>query len=74
MHMEGFKIKAYGKSELALMYFPEAMPAAALRRLSNWIRNCRGLSDSLLEAGYDKRSKYLTPRQVEIIIGMLGEP
>ncbi len=36
--MENFKIKTYGKSELALLYFPDAQSKiAALQNLHYWI-------------------------------------
>ena len=30
--------RIYGKSELALVYFPSCDPATALRRLTRWIK------------------------------------
>jgi hypothetical protein len=36
MKQETFTIRAYGKSELALLYSPELTKDAALKRLRNW--------------------------------------
>lgn len=46
--MQEFKIKAYGKSELALQYFPEAASAhTAVNHLMSWIRRNPVLTEEL---------------------------
>ena len=41
--MKEFEIRGYGKSELAMMYFPNAMTAeGALSNLNYWIQRCEG--------------------------------
>ena len=41
--------KSYGKSELAMMYFPDSNPHVALNRLNSWIRRCPPLADALAD-------------------------
>lgn len=72
--MSEFKIRAYGKGELALCYFPGSTPHAAANHLRQWIVRCRPLLDGLHEAGHDPRSKMFTPREVRLIVKHLGEP
>lgn len=66
---ETFIIRAYGKSELAMLYFPKHTPEAAMRLFRNWLninpRLCRIISRS---------RKYYTPKQVRQIIEEVGEP
>ena len=73
--MQEFKIKAYGKSELALQYFPEAASAhTAVNHLMSWISRCKPLHDALVDQGYRKTTKWLSPREVKLITEYLGEP
>lgn len=73
--MQEFKIKAYGKSELALQYFPEAASAhTAVNHLMSWIRCNPVLTEELTRLGYRKSAKYFTPKEVGKIVEYLGEP
>ncbi len=57
-----FKIQQYGKSELALMYFPGAATASgALSNLNYWIRRNRELTKALRRCGMPSHSKSFTP-------------
>lgn len=68
-------IKSYGKSELALLYFPDAStPLGALHNLHSWIRGNRDLFAALRSCGMPPRSKFFTPREVSLIFHYLGEP
>ena len=69
MKNETFSIKSYGKSELALMYFPDSTKAAALRKLQRWMQINPRLRDIK-----GKKAKFFTPKQVKAIIDELGEP
>jgi len=70
-----FKIQQYGKSELALLYFPGASTSrGALSNLTYWIRCNRELSVALKECGMPVHSKFFTPKEVSLIIEHLGEP
>jgi len=60
--------------ELAAAYFPEIHPRLASRRLSNWINNDEELLAELSAAGYVKRQRIYTPRQMEILFDHVGEP
>lgn len=68
-------IKSYGKSELAMLYFPDAMtPNGALSNLNFWIRRNKELYKALQSCGMPPRSKSFTPRQVALIFEHLGTP
>lgn len=70
-----FTIRAYGKSELALLYFPEAStPHVAVNHLMAWVRRCHALTEELAAIGYQRTAKMFTPREVAIITSFLGEP
>ena len=57
-----FKIQQYGKSELALMYFPGAATASgALSNLNYWIRRNRELTKALRRCGMGGRPNHKTP-------------
>ena len=73
--METFEIRSYGKSELAMRYFPKAQtPAGALSNLNFWIRRCTDLSAALRACGMARKAKAYTPKEVALIIYYLGEP
>ena len=71
--MSDFKIRAYGLQELAMLYFPNSTPQSASNQLRKWMKK-EQLLVKLLEAGYVSGQKILTPRQVEVITGHVGEP
>ena len=68
-------VKSYGKSELALLYFPDAVTTSgALSNLNSWIRGNRELYAALQSCGMPPKSKFFTPREVSLIFQYLGEP
>lgn len=69
-----FKIKPYGKSELAMQYFPDSDPHVALNRLNAWIRRCSPLADALADCHQSRHAKFFSARAVRHIIDYLGEP
>ena len=70
-----FKIKTYGKSELAMMYFPDTKdPHTAMNRLTSYIRRCKPLNEAIISCGSSKKSKFFTPKEVALISEYLGEP
>lgn len=73
MNMKKFEIHAYGLQELAMLYFPNSTPQSASNQLKKWM-NKEKLLTKLHEAGYEAGQKILTPRQVEVIAGHVGEP
>lgn len=60
--------------ELGSYYSPEVKPAVASRRLKQWVTGNPALLRSLLEMGWTQTQRILTPRQVERIVEVLGEP
>ena len=71
--MSDFKIRAYGLQELAMLYFPNNTPQSASNQLKRWMGKAPLLRE-LLAAGYESGQKILTPRQVGLIVGHVGEP
>lgn len=69
-----FRIREYGRTELALCYCPDITGDAAWRKLRKWIERFPGLMDSLRNLGYDGSQRSFTPKQVYIIVEALGEP
>lgn len=73
--MKEFKIQAYTKSELAMLYFPDCLSSTtAVKHLMGWIRRNEMLKKKLKELGYVKVARILTPKEVEAIVYYLGEP
>ena len=72
--MNKFEIQAYTKKELALLYFPSAEPHTAVNRLMSWVKRCKPLHMALIAQGYKKTSKWLSPREVALVVEHLGEP
>jgi len=64
-----FEIRAYGKSELAMMYAPELTESGARNRLRTWFKANPRLRYLLKVNG-----KIFTPRQVRKIVDEVGEP
>ncbi|MBQ9523809.1 MAG: DUF4248 domain-containing protein [Bacteroidaceae bacterium] len=70
-----FKIQTYGKSELALMYFPNAQTSkGALNNLNLWIDTKPGLRMQLREICISKKAHHYTPLEVELIVESIGVP
>ena len=71
---ETFKIRAYGYSELAQLYFPHITKKSASVQLNRWIKRNEKLDESLIKVGFQSGQKIFTPLQVKTIIDYLGEP
>jgi hypothetical protein len=70
-----FKIRSYGKSELAMLYFPHVQtPRGALSNLNFWIRRCTDLHAAIRACGMSRSAKSYTPKEVALIVYYLGEP
>ena len=69
MNEEKFIIRAYGKSELAMLYLPKHSPTTALKLFKSWLE----VNPRLRHMAKNK-SKYYTPKQVRKIVDELGEP
>lgn len=73
--MKDFEIRTYGKSELAMLYFPNAeTKKGAMSNLYFWIRNNKRLVKELQKCGMPPKAKSFTPREVALIILHLGPP
>ena len=69
-----FKIRAYGRMELAQLYSHELTVIAAYRKLNKWIVLCPGLQERLYYLGYHPQHRSYTPLEVRVIVDALGEP
>lgn len=68
------KPRYFTKQELALLYFPDAVPHTASAHLMRWITQCKPLLMQLMQSGYTKSTKTFNPLQVTYIFNYLGEP
>ena len=66
---EKFIIRAYGKSELAMMYFPDNSPETAQKKFRFWL-----IINPRLRFMVNKNSRFYTPKQVRLIVEEVGEP
>lgn len=67
-------IKSYSKQELALLYFPDSDPSAALKRLKRWINRIPELRDSIRKDSMGEHAKFWSRTQVKQIVAYLDEP
>jgi hypothetical protein len=71
---DNFKIRSYGYSELAQLYFPSISKKSASNQFRKWIKFNQKLQRELNSTGFNPGQKILTPKQVEIMIRIIGEP
>ena len=70
-----FEIRSYGKSELAMLYFPNTQTKkGALNNLNFWINYHPELRDRLRALNSPPRAHRFTRQEVEIIVEFLCEP
>ena len=72
--MKEFKIRAYGRMELAQLYSPQLTDIAAYRKMKKWIFLCPGLLQLLYDLGDESKRRSFTPLEVRVIVDALGEP
>lgn len=72
--MEPFKIRTYGRTELAQLYCPGFCPQAAFRKLNQWIDFHPTLWSELHALVPSDKVRTYTPAQVQLIYNALGEP
>lgn len=72
--MMEFKIRAYGRMELAQLYAPNLTGIAAYRKMKKWIGVYPGLEEKLASLGYQPTHRSFTPLEVKVIVEALGEP
>lgn len=68
------KVRSYGRTQLAKIYFPDMSRDAAYRKLKSWITGCKDLMQELAKLGYNWHNRSFTPAQVAVIYEYLGEP
>ena len=69
MKDEPFTIRAYGKGELAMIYFPKLSPESAANKFRTWLK-----LNPRLKHLVSRSSNDYTPKQVKLIVDELGEP
>ena len=69
-----FRVKAYGKAELAMLYNPQMCTREALWIFIWWMLWNEQLYRELIIIGYKKTCKIFTPKEVAVITHYLGEP
>lgn len=69
-----FKIRSYGYGELALLYFLNSTKKSASTQLGRWIKTNEDLKIKLMKSGYKPGKRIFTPKQVKILVTILGEP
>ena len=69
-----FKIRAYGRMELAQLYSPDLTGIAAYRKMKKWIALYPGLEQQLYNLGYQPTHRSFTPLEVRAIVDAIGEP
>ncbi|MBR4782715.1 MAG: DUF4248 domain-containing protein [Bacteroidaceae bacterium] len=74
MQNQEFRIRQYGRTELALVYFPHMTPQGAWHKLRQWLIINPTLRRELIEKKEVCRLRGFTPKQVSLIIEELGEP
>lgn len=67
--MENFEIRTYGRTELALCYFPDLNPQVAYRKLQYWIDYYPHLREELEKMGSGLSCRTYMPAQVQADCG-----
>ena len=72
---DDFIIRSYGKSELAMLYFPNTgSKKGALNNLNFYIDTKPGLREELRKLGSPPNAHTFMPNEVELIVKALGQP
>ena len=64
-----FKIRTYGRTELAQLFFPQLHSQSAWQKLRSWLQ----LNPQLRQLTTLKRRTF-TPAEVRLIVELLGDP
>ena len=73
-YLDEVPVKAYGKGELAEMYYPDSNPSWALRLFNADLRRMPGLTDALRARGWQPTTRLLRTDWVRIIFEAIGPP
>ena len=71
---EKWKNRSFGWLELGILYSPMITPPADSRRLKAWVLANKILVTLLKAAGWNRKQRVMTPKQVECIVEILGRP
>ena len=74
MNNETFKIRQYGRTELALAYSPNLTAKGAWEKLKTWMTVNPRLRPLITDQKGGMGSRSFTPKQVRAIVDELGEP
>lgn len=74
MQEDKFIVRAFGFGELAQLYFPSITKKSASAQLRKWIESDKFLQKELSQAGYRFSQRVLSPKQVEVLLKILGNP
>nr|WP_298559474.1 DUF4248 domain-containing protein [uncultured Prevotella sp.] len=66
--------RSYGKSELAMLYFPHSQKKIAINRLTRWIKNIPPLYEQIQHFNVSKDANFYSRPQVKLIVDYLCEP
>ncbi|OJW79555.1 MAG: hypothetical protein BGO69_12560 [Bacteroidetes bacterium 46-16] len=66
-----FEIRSYTRKELAMLYFPKCLPAAAYMNFRRWMLEQKSADELLTKI---HRKKILSKSEVKEIVDILGEP
>lgn len=66
--------QTYAITELAMLYFETSDGKNARRRLMRNMQQDRMMWEELLEARFQMRQRFFTPRQYEVVVRYMGEP
>ena len=70
-----FRIRGYGRTELARMYYGDNLSdRSCLRLFLNDLEQTPGLMAELRALGYDPKKRIYTRQLVKCIVNRLGEP
>ena len=73
-HMTTFRIKPYGRTELAQLYCPDILPESAWKKFRRWMEVHPTLMGVMEKSGYTHSQRTFTSMQVSEIVAALGEP
>ena len=68
------RARAYGKGQLAELYYPDSSPSWALRLLNKDIRRMPGLTERLRQRGWRPSDRLLRRDWVQLICDAIGPP
>jgi len=69
-----FEIRTYSLCELAQLYFPDRTKESASKMFRAWIYASESLMNELKMLDWEKRSRNLTPKQVNTLVDHFDQP